>query len=143
MRISRTATTTAIILIALSIIIPPIPAADIQEAEPAGTMPVNDTLLSTVAAHGTSAPLSSFEKEGEITLFRLELNQTTFPGPRSMAFGPRYIQVTTNPATVTVLCSGFFFGGAVVYILSKRKKAKVIEIVTTDEEAEEGQKKGD
>ena len=145
MRISRIATSTAIILIALSIIIPQIPAADIQEAEPAGTIPVNDTLLFTVAAHGTSAPLSSFKEEGDITLFRFELNQTTFPGPRSMAFGPRSIQLTASPATLIVLVAGIFVGGGALYILYKRKKAKETESVSTEDEekAKEGQKKGE
>jgi len=145
MRISRIATSTAIILIALSIIIPQIPAADIQEAEPAGTIPVNDTLLSAVVAHGTSVPLSSFEKQEEITLFRFELNQTTFPGPRSMAFGPRSIQLTASPATLIVLVAGIFVGGGALYILYKRKKAKETESVSTEDEekAKEGQKKGE
>jgi hypothetical protein len=141
MRISRTATTATLFLIMLSMIVPLISAADIQEAEPAGTMPVNDTPLSTVAVHGTSAPLSSFAKEGEITLFRFDLNQTTFPGPRSMAFGPRYIQLTTSPATLIVLGTGVFVGGAALYIFYKRKKAGEIESVSTEEESEEDHKK--
>ena len=145
LKISRIATTTALILITLSLIIPLIPAADILEAGPAVTMPVNDTPLSTVAVHGTSAPLSSFEKQGEITLFRFELNQTTFPGPRSMAFGPRSIQLKASPATLIILGNGVFVGGAALCIIYKRKKAKETESVSTEDEekAKEGQKKGE
>jgi len=145
MRAHQTVLLAALILITLSMIVPLIPAADILEAGPAGTMPVNDTPLSTVAVHGTSAPLSSFEKQGEITLFRFELNQTTFPGPRSMAFGPRSIQLTASPATLIVLGTGIFVGGGALCILYKRKKAKETESVSTEEEekAKEGQKKGE
>jgi len=143
MRISKTATTAALFLIMLSMIVPLISAADILEAEPAGTMPANDTPLYTVAVHGTSAPLSSFEKQEEITIFRFELNQTTFPGPRSMAFGPRYIQLTASPATMIVLGTGVFVGGAALYILYKRKKAAEIESVSTEEEAKEDHPKGE
>jgi hypothetical protein len=141
MRIIWTATTAALFLITLSMIVPLIPAADIQEAEPAVTMLVNDTPLSTAAVHGTGAPLSSFEKQGEITLFRFELNQTTFPGPRSMAFGPRCIQLTTNPATLITLGTGVFVGGAALYIFYRRKKAGDIESVSTEEESKENREK--
>jgi len=134
MRAHQTVPLAAIILIALSMIVPLIAAADIQEAEPAGTIPVNDTLLSTVAVHGTSAPLSSFGKQEEISLFRFELNQTTFPGPRSMAFGPRSIQLTASPATLIVLVIGVFVGGVALFIIYKRKKAAETESVSTEEE---------
>jgi len=141
MRAHQTVLLAALFLITLSMIVPVISAADIQEAEPARTMPANETPLYTVAAHGTSAPLSSFGKEGEITLFRFELNQTTFPGPRSMAFGPRYIQLTADPATLTVLTTGVFAGGATLYIFYKRKKAGEIESVSTEEESKEDREK--
>jgi len=145
MKIRRIATTTTLILTTLSLIIPQIPAADIQVAEPAGTIPVNDTLLSAVAVHGTSAPLSSFEKQDEITLFRIELNQTTFPGPRSMAFGPRSIQLTASPASLIILIIGFLAAGVALPILYKPRKAGQSESISTEEEekAKEGQKKGE
>ena len=145
MRAHQTVLLAAFILITLSLIIPMIPAADSVEAEFAGTMPANDTPLSTVAVHGTSAPLSSFGKQGEITLFRFELNQTTFPGPRSMAFGPRSIQLTASPATLIILGTGIFVGGVALYILYKRKKAAATETVSMEEEekAKEDREKGE
>ena len=79
MRAHQTVLLAALFLITLSLIVPLIPAADSVEAEPAGTMPANDTPLSTAAFHGTSAPLSSFGKQGEITLFRFELTRRPFP----------------------------------------------------------------
>ena len=145
MRAHQTVLLAAHFLITLSMIIPLIPAADSVEAEFAGTMPANDTPLSTVAVHGTSAPLSSFGKQGEITLFRFELNQTTFPGPRSMAFGPRSIQLTASPATLIILGTGIFVGGVALYILYKRKKAAATETVSMEEEekAKEDREKGE
>jgi hypothetical protein len=141
MRAHQTVLLAALFLITLSMIVPLISAADIQGSDPAMTMPVNDTPLSTVAAHGTGAPLSSFGNQEEITLYRFELNQTTFPGPRSMAFGPRSIQLTTSPATLIVLVTGVFVGGAALYILYKRKKAGEIESVSTEEESKENPEK--
>ena len=145
MRAHQTVLLAALILITLFMIVPLIPAADSVEAGPVGTMPVNDTPLSTVAVHGTSAPLSSFEKQEEITLFRFELNQTTFPGPRSMAFGPRSIQLTAGPATLIILGTGIFVGGGALYILYKRKKAGETESVRAEEEekAKEDCEKGE
>jgi len=144
MRAHQTVLLAALFLITLSLIIPLIPAAGSVEAEPAGTLPVNNTPLSTVAVHGTSAPLSSFGKQEEITLFRFELNQTTFPGPRSMAFGPRFIQLTASPATLIILGTGIVVGGGALFILYKRRKAGEVESVSTAEaeKAKEGQKKG-
>jgi hypothetical protein len=135
MRIGRITTIATIIIIMLSMIVLVIPAAGIVEAEHTGTRPVNDTPLYTVAVHGTSVPLSSFGEQEEITLFRFELNQSTFPGPRSMAFGPRYIQLTASPATLIVFGSIGFAGGAALYILYNRKKAGETQSVSTEEES--------
>ncbi len=124
MRISRTATTAALFLIMLSMIVPIISAADIQEAVPAGTMPVNDTSLSSAAIRGPGASLSSFAKQEEITLYRFELDQTTFLGPRSMAFGPRSIQLTTSPASLIILGIGIVAGGAVLFVMFRQRKSE-------------------
>ena len=141
MRAHQTVLLAALFLITLSMIVPLISAADIQGSDPAMTMPVNDTPLSTVAAHGTGAPLSSFENRGEITLFRFELNQTTFPGPRSMAFVPRSIQLTTSPAILVILFAGVFAVCVALFVMYKRKKAREIESVSTEEESKEDHEK--
>lgn len=141
MRIGRITTIATIIIIMLSMIVPLISAADIVEAGHAGTLPVNDTPRYTVAVHGTSVPLSSFGEQEEITLFRFELNQSTFPGPRSMAFGPRYIQLTASPATLIILVTGAFAGVVALFIIYKRKKAGEPENVSTEEESKEDREK--
>ncbi|MCX6686556.1 MAG: hypothetical protein NTV10_07995 [Methanoregula sp.] len=46
------------------------------------------------------------EPDPVVTLINLEMNQTTFPGPRSMGFGPRYIRIATTPATLVILIAG-------------------------------------
>jgi hypothetical protein len=135
MRIGRLTTIAAIFIIMLSMIVPLISAADIRDAPLTTAVPINDTPLYTVATHGPSAPLSSFEKQEEITFFRIELNQTTFPGPRSMAFGPRYIQLTASPAPLIVLVIGVFVVGVALFIIYKRKKAGESESVSTEEES--------
>jgi hypothetical protein len=119
----RIHTTAALFLITISLIVPLISAINIQEPVPADTMPANDTSLSAVAPHGPGVPLSSFGKQEEITLYRFELNQTTFPGPRSMAFGPRYIQLTTSPATLIILGISVVAGGAVLLVMFRKRKS--------------------
>ena len=86
------------------------------------TVPANDTPLAEATAHGPSVPLSAFETPKTITLLSLESNQTTFPGPRDMAFGPRSIRLTTDLPTLTLLVAA---GCLVVAasILFRRKKA--------------------
>jgi len=124
MRFRRAAIAAAIFLIALSLIAPAIAAADTGNPAPIVTMPANDTSLASIAAHGTIAPQSSFEKLGnqQITLFRFESNQTTFPGPRSMAFGPRYIQLTTNAGTLLLITAGACIA-VLAFVIYRRRKA--------------------
>jgi len=38
-----------------------------------------------------------------ITIFRVELNQTTLPGPRDMGFGPSVIDLTIAPQLLAVI----------------------------------------
>jgi hypothetical protein len=138
----RIHTTAALFLITLSLIVPLISAINIQEPVPAGTMPANDTSLSAVAPHGPGVPLSSFKKQEEITLFRFELNQTTFPGPRSMAFGPRSIQLTASPALLIILGILVVAGGAVLFVMFRQRKAKEMESDDSEEVSiEDGGKK--
>jgi hypothetical protein len=142
LRFRRAANAATIFLIALSLIAPAIAAADTGTPAPIITMLANDTSLASVAAHGTIAPQSSIDKLGnkEITLFRFESNQTTFPGPRSMAFGPRYIQLTTNVGALLI-----FFAAACVMVLTfviyRRRKARATEDDTIENTPENGDEK--
>ena len=142
LRFWRAAIAATIFLIALSLIAPAIAAADTGTPAPIITMPANDTSLASIAAHGTIAPQSSFEKLGnkEITLFRFESNQTTFPGPRSMAFGPRYIQLTTNAGTLALISAAT--GIAVLaFVIYRRRKAGATEVDTSENTPEKGDEK--
>ena len=142
MRFRRAAIAAAIFLIALSLIAPAIAAADTGNPAPIVTMPANDTSLASIAAHGTIAPQSSFEKLGnqQITLFRFESNQTTFPGPRSMAFGPRYIQLTTNAGTLALISAATCIV-VLAFVIYRRRKARASEVDTRENMPENGDKK--
>jgi len=142
LRFRRAVIAATIFLIAVSLIAPAIAAADTGTPAPIITMPANDTSLASVAAHGTIAPQSSIEKLGnkEITLFRFESNQTSFPGPRSMAFGPRYIQLTTNVGALLI----FFAAACVVvlaFVIDRSRKAGATEAGTTENTPENGDEK--
>jgi hypothetical protein len=67
------------------------------------TVPVNETTNFSTGSFGGRGPSEYHEPEPSITLFRFELPQTEYPGPREMAFGPRYIQLTTNPPTLVII----------------------------------------
>ena len=142
LRFRRAALAATVFLTALSLIAPAITAADTGAPAPLVTMPANDTSLASVAAHGTIAPQSSFEKLGnqQITLFRFESNQTTFPGPRSMGFGPRYIQLTTNVGALLI-----FFATTCIVVLAFvfywRRKARATEHDTRENTPENGDEK--
>ena len=124
LRFRRAAIAATIFLIALSLIAPAIAAADTGNLAPITTMPANNTPLAELAAHGTIAPQSSFEKLGnrEITLFRFEMNNATFPGPRDMAFGPRYIQLTTNIGALLIITAAACVA-VLAFVIYRRRKA--------------------
>ncbi|WAC04608.1 MAG: hypothetical protein OS112_09105 [Methanoregula sp.] len=143
-RCQRAALAATIILIALSLIAPAIAATNTGTPAPVTTMPMNDTSLAELAARGTIVPQSSLEKLGntEITLFRFEVNNSTFPGPRDMAFGPRYIQMTTNVGSLFI----FFAAACVVvlaFVICRRRKARVTQVDTTENTPENGDEKQD
>jgi cbb3-type cytochrome oxidase subunit 3 len=133
------ATIAIIFLLFLSIYIPALAAGDIPS--PLITVPANDTSLSGIGAHGTGVPVSSLRKEDTITLFRLESNQTTFPGPRSMAFGPRYIQLTTNLPTLLLLLMAGACVAVLAFVFCRRRKARVTEGDTIENKPDNGDKK--
>jgi hypothetical protein len=76
----------------------------------------------------------------EITLFRFESNQTTFPGPRSMAFGPRYIQLTTNAGTLVIITAGACVM-ILAFVIYRRRKARATEVDTRENTQENGEEK--
>jgi len=123
LRFRRAALAATIFLIALSLIAPAIAAADTGNLAPITTMPAaNDTSLASIAANETGVPLSALHDSGTITLFRFEVNNATFPGPRDMAFGPRYIELKTNPATLVILIVAAAAIVSAVLWYRKRKK---------------------
>lgn len=73
---------------------------------------------------GAGSPVVYREPEPQVTLLLLESNQTTFPGPRDMAFGPRRIEVSAGaPALLlgaAVACSAVFG----IILCRKRKAAR-------------------
>jgi hypothetical protein len=142
LRFRRAAIAATIFLIALSLIAPAIAAADTGNPAPIITMPANDTSLASIAAHGTIAPQSSFEKLGnqQITLFRFESNQTIFPGPRSMAFGPRYIQLTTNMGTLFLLTVAACVA-VLAFVIYRRRKARATEVDIRENTPDNGDEK--
>ena len=142
LRYRRAANAATIFLIGLCLIASAIASADTRTPAPIITMPANDTSLVSIAAHGTIAPQSSFEKMGnqEITLFRIESNQTTFPGPRSMAFGPRYIQLTTNIGALLIISAAACIV-VLAFVIYRRRKARVNEVDTRENTPENGDEK--
>jgi len=136
----RAAPAATIFLIALCLIVPAIAAADTGNPAPIVTIPANNISLVSIAATGTIAPQSSFEKlcNQKITLFRLESNQTSFPGPRSMAFGPRYIQLTTNAGTLIILFTAACIA-VLAYALYRRRTARA----STEDSSENMPENGD
>jgi hypothetical protein len=56
-----------------------------------------------------------------VTIFRAELNETTLPGPRYMAFGPSIIGLAIDPRLLTVLFAAVF-AGFIAWSVSFRKR---------------------
>ena len=104
-----------ILVFSLSVCI--VPAAAAGDSGYTAMLPVNETSLTALSAHGTAIPRSVLENDGSIMLFHIEDPQTGYPAQRSMAFGPRYIQMTTNLPTLAILgaCMGIAALGFFLY----------------------------
>lgn len=122
-RTKRNFSIAACILLPLFVCIPAVFAAG-AGMTPLVTIPANDTSLADVAVQGTGVPLSALMTQDEITLLDLESNQTTFPGPRDMAFGPRSIRVMTNLPLLFILAAGACLGVLAVILYRRRKAVK-------------------
>jgi len=112
-----------LLIILLTLCIPAaVTAADIATMTPLVTVPANNTSLADDGAQGTGVPLSRLEPQPVITLLNLESDQEIFPGPRSMAFGPRYIRLTSNLPTLLVLAACACLA-VLAFILYRRRNA--------------------
>lgn len=58
-----------------------------------------------------------------ITIFRVELNQSTLPGPRDMGFGPSVIDLSIAPQLFAVIFIIILIG-LVAWVFLKRKSEK-------------------
>jgi hypothetical protein len=134
---------TAILLLFVSLAIPAIAAAGMSGAvPPAIELPVNDTPIFSTGGPGNRAPAIHHEPEPLITLLRLDWNATDFPGPRSMAFGPRYIEFSANSRALLILAAGA--GIAVLaFVVYRRRKIGAVTAETVKEAPENGDEKQD
>jgi hypothetical protein len=64
-----------------------------------GNSPLNETALSGFA-----------RKPEPVTLIRVEVSETSLPGPRYMAFGPSSIGISVNPVILSILAVLVFPG---------------------------------
>ncbi len=114
--------TTIILLLSLAICIPALAAGDTASPALTITVTTNETPFFSTGLFGGRAPAEYHQPDPSITLFHVELQETEYPGPRDMAFGPRYIQLTTNLNTLVIL--GIAACVAVlVFAVCRRRKA--------------------
>ena len=69
----------------------------------------------------SSVPVKFQHTPEPITIFRFELNQTSLPGPRYMAYGPSVIGLSLDPVLLEGLIAGVVIVVACWYVfLNKR-----------------------
>jgi hypothetical protein len=59
-----------------------------------------------------------------VTIFRAELNESTLPGPRYMAFGPSTIGLSIDPRMLAMIAAVIFAGLAIGFIVVRRLAAR-------------------
>jgi len=87
-----------VFLSGIAIIMPAIPAAGIDHNPwyQAGSNNPEIAPVSPTEINGTA--LESYRNPpGPVTLFHAEVRETSLPGPRYMAFGPSFVDITINP----------------------------------------------
>ena len=98
----------------------PIPAAVTGSPSPPG-IPADQTL--NLTAINGSLPVSPNPTLAPVTLLHLEMNQTSLPGERYMAFGPGVIELPASP--VFLALPGLIAGGAAAaWFLARGRNGK-------------------
>ena len=92
-------------LVATALFVPTIHAAD-DRRTPFDSSSLYPSL--NYSLHNGTLPDASFQREhgaapAPITIYRFELDQTSLPGPRYMAYGPGMIALAIDPRIVAVL----------------------------------------
>ena len=57
-----------------------------------------------------------------VTIYHFELEETSLPGPREMAYGPRLIALAMDPRLIAVLVAGCAIIAGAWYLLPRRKE---------------------
>lgn len=100
--------------------IPAVPAAAIQ-----GQMDENYPQLNYSLHNGTLPNASMPERFGAnpapVTIYSLELEETSMPGPREMAYGPRLIALAMDPVLIVVLVGSCAIIAGVWYLFTRKK----------------------
>jgi hypothetical protein len=103
---------------------PAVPAAEIQGQ----MMDENSPSLDYSLHNGTLPNASMQERYGAnptpVTIYHFELEDTSMPGPREMAFGPRLIALAMDPMLIAVLIAGCAIIAGAWYLLPRRKEDK-------------------
>jgi len=101
--------------------IPVVPASNI----PGQMTDENYPQLNYSLHNGTLPNTSMLERFGAnptpVTIYRLELEETSLPGPREMAYGPRLIALALDPRLIAVLVAGCAIIAGVWYLFTRKK----------------------
>ncbi|MHB8164480.1 MAG: hypothetical protein ACYDDV_09025 [Methanoregula sp.] len=117
----------AAVLIALLVtvgilFIPAVPAADDRGQMMDENYPSLDYSLHNGALPNASMQEMYGANPTPVTIYHFELEDTSLPGPREMAYGPSLIALAMDPMLIAVLVAGCVIIAGAWYLLSRRKE---------------------
>lgn len=115
----RTAGIIVLLSLTLCLFMPPVTAGENVATliTPAPDLNITNYSIGTDGRSGDFIPGPT-----PITILRVELNQSTLPGPRDMGYGPSVIDLTVSPQILAVIFIIILIGLAVWMIWRRRTK---------------------
>ena len=110
-------------LVAATFFVPAIPAAD-DHRQPIESSSLYTTL--NYSMQNGTLPNASFQREhgtapAPITIYRFELDQTSLPGPRYMAYGPSVFSFEVDPRLLAVVIAICVIFAGVWYLIPRNR----------------------
>ena len=110
-------------LVATALFVPAIHAAD-NHRQPIDSHSLYPSL--NYSLHNGTLPNASFQREhgaapAPITIYRFELDQTSLPGPRYMAYGPSVFSLEVDPRLLAVVIAICVIFAGVWYLIPRNR----------------------
>jgi hypothetical protein len=112
-----------VFLFGIALLVPALSAIGDDENSRYQTVITNPEIPAINQSEPNETALESYKRTPEpITVFKAEVNETSMPGPRYMAFGPSVIELSVSPAILIAFAVLVVLGIGAWFLWAKRQQ---------------------